>query len=340
MRFLYFLVITLLWVGCNSEPAPAPVSEESKTAVKPIPSLSPSPSPSPQSSPPLEPIPTVVPTVTPTPTPTPVIKIPTLETNFDGTLDELFFGYVLNEGGSVQFKVKDFLADDDWIVKMMLPAGLSKPGPGGSSQLESFSKAFHYGTYAARFKPGSCASTQEGVVSAFFTYYNDGKDYNGNGMVDNSEIDIEILCAEPTVVYLTLWTDYSDDENFRKTTRKINFATGEIKQTTLGQEGQWGLNTKLKSSSLLLPGLNLFSNYRLLGFTWTASSVRFFLNHQGKEIELWNYKNSKNIPQHPAYMMFNVWHNAYHWHNDEPAASPAKNVLMNVDWFQYFHNVQ
>ncbi|MBI2335763.1 MAG: glycoside hydrolase family 16 protein [Deltaproteobacteria bacterium] len=308
---------------------------ESTSPLKPSPSLSPSPSPSPQVSSSLEPMPTVTPTPPPILDPLAKYGEPEIETNFNKGSDLYFFGYALSPGGAGTIGLFDNEAEDDRMAQLLLPANTPLSGPGGSSQLESYKKNYLYGTYVARFKPGSCASLKEGVVSAFFTYYNDGKDYNKNGLVDNSEIDIEILCAEPSTIYMTLWTDYSDDENFLKTTRKLNLKTGEILQTTLGQESKWGLNTKLKWNDDF-PDINLFQNYLIFGFTWQPTYVRYFMVVQDQEYELWKYQNKKFIPQIPAYVMFNVWHNATHWHNDLPASKPNQPVKYNVDWFKLF----
>src|SRR5690606_38896628 len=68
-----------------------------------------------------------------------------------------------------------------------------------------------------------------GVVTGTFTYSSNHADENGNGLPDNDEIDIEVLCAQPHVVWLTIWTDYDGATGaVRKISRAIDMRTGKV----------------------------------------------------------------------------------------------------------------
>lgn len=260
-------------------------------------------------------------------------------------MDTNFFGYVKLSGASVAAGVANTAASDGKTAKLTFPGdpalgSSNRAGPGSyGTHLESEQggKLFKYGTYRARVKAAACATSDEGVVTGVFTYQNDGTDLNANGINDNSELDIEVLCAEPTVIYMTIWTDYTDDNHFQKTTRKINLVTGKYSQTTAGKEGEWGLGTK-GTMSFTLPDLNFTTQFVEMGFTWKADSVRYFLVKDGVEYELWSFTDAsrKLIPQNPGAFMVNLWHNSSHWHNDLPADYPTTEVNIEVDWFKYF----
>ena len=122
------------------------------------------------------------------------------------------------------------MGSSNWAAKLFLPKGVA-PTPNFGPELVS-NKYYYYGNYEARIKTANCSDDPNaGVVSGFFTYFNDGTDKNGNKIPDNSEIDFEWLCAEPNVIYLTMYTDYRNGIDLRKVTREIDIATGEVKLT-------------------------------------------------------------------------------------------------------------
>ncbi len=328
----YLLFFCLILISCEGgEVSP----ENSSATLKNLPSNSNIPSPTPTST--ITPIPTPIPVdpdPKPTPTPSLLPKIFSVFTNFDKKVDDFLSGYAQAYQGFSNFNIFNPAAFDDKIALLTYLGKSTEAGPGYSTQLESFKPDYFYGTYQTRIKTATCASSEEGVVSAFFLYFNDGKDYNKNTWADNIEIDVEILCAEPQTIYMSIWTDYQDDTHFIKNTRKVNLATGNYKQTMPGQEKQWGLNSS-GSLPFALPAIKPNTQFVEIGFEWLENSVRFYLIDQGKEYQLWKYTNSDFIPHHPAYMMFNLWHNASHWHNDLPAQSPSKPVQMAIDYFAH-----
>jgi len=129
-------------------------------------------------------------------------------------------------GGDVSANQHAVEASDQRIVQMLLPKGQAA-GPTQGPNLEFQAGPFLYGTFEARLKTPRCTTKKEGNVSGFFTYFNDGKDQDGNGQADNREIDFEWLCADPESIYLTMWTDYDDASGGqRRVIRKINLARG------------------------------------------------------------------------------------------------------------------
>lgn len=269
-------------------------------------------------------------------------KGPLTQLNQTLVLDDFFKASIRSAGGSVAGGVLETLANDTFVGRLMFPGNEKltsgdNDGPSDySSQFKSDNKGslFLYGTYETRFRAAKCATPAEGVVTGIFTYLSDGKDLNKNGIEDNSEIDIEVLCAEPTVLYLTIWIDYQDS-NFIKTTRKIDLKTGTVSQTPEGKESSYGL----KSTTALtysFPAIDLTNEFIQIGFIWKADSVEYYLVRDSKTYTLWKFEKPTLIPQRAAYFLMNLWHNKEHWHNDAPADYPTKDVTLDIDWFKYF----
>lgn len=269
-------------------------------------------------------------------------KGPLTQLNQSLMLDDFFKASIRSAGGSVAGGVVETLASDTFVGRLMFPGNEKltsgdNTGPSDySSQFKSDNKGglFLYGTYETRFRAAKCATPDEGVVTGIFTYLSDGKDLNKNGIEDNSEIDIEVLCAEPTVLYLTIWTDYQDS-NFIKTTRKIDLKTGTVSQTPEGKESSYGLKS-VTPLTYNFPTIDLTSEFIQIGFIWKADSVEYYLVRDSKTYALWKFEKPTLIPQRAAYFLMNLWHNKEHWHNDTPADYPTKDVTLDIDWFKYF----
>lgn len=191
--------------------------------------------------------------------------------------------------------------------------------------------------YRARVNFAKC-NEGEDLMNGIFVYSNDEvSDTNGNGIVDNNEIDIELLCGSPKKLYMTTWTDYYYDkltktETIRKVTRVIYLDAGEVYQTPLGQENTYDYTkTGEVIPEMALPTLATDDKYYEMGFYWQSTSIRFFIVLNGKEVTLWNYTNPKFIPQNKASMMFNLWYPV--WSNK---AYPASDQSLKVDWFKYW----
>jgi len=57
----------------------------------------------------------------------------------------------------------------------------------------------------------------------------------------------------------------------------------------------------------------------------------------GAEVTLWTLTDPTHIPQRPVTFLYNLWHPAAHWFPSTSAADfPARDVVMHVDWFEFF----
>lgn len=248
---------------------------------------------------------------------------------------------------NVSFGVADAAASDGKVVQLLWPglnnggsADNSKPYP-FATQIATNNTAVGFGTYRARVKLARCAATEE-VVNGIFVYsHPKDTDTNGNGIEDNTEIDIEILCGEPQFINMTIWTDYQDASDTKpaatsRTGRVIDTKTGEV--TEFAAPKKSGVFVKM-DPNLIIPDFPKDQYYEM-GFEWQANSVRFFIVIDNKEVTLWDFKDASIpslIPQNKGAMMFNLWYSKSHWNKTpSPASYAADNAIMSVDWFKYW----
>jgi hypothetical protein len=195
---------------------------------------------------------------------------------------------------------------------------------------------YQFGTYRTRLSYGACAAGEE-TVMAFLGYFNDGRDHDGDGIVDDLEIDVQVACGAPRYMYLTVFTD--DEEppqgtRFRKLTRVVDFTTGDTFDTQAPDSEQYG--PPLNDPLLLAPELLIPGALYELGFEWHEDSIRFFMVIGGVERDLWTLSGVERIPQLPVQLMYNLWHPDTHWYPAEGSADfPANDVIMNVDWLSF-----
>ncbi|SEE83758.1 glycoside hydrolase family 16 protein [Ruania alba] len=234
-------------------------------------------------------------------------------------------------------------AGDGEALRLELPKNAT-PGAGGGAYGESADR-FLYGTFESRLRTADCSSQPDaGVVTGqMFTYFHDGSDSDGDGLPDNSEIDFETLCAQPEVLYMTVWTDYRPSDGAQsRVMRAVNLATGEILSTChyagfgghfcdplAGDEAQ-------PTSIPAVPGFDSSSAYYEYGFTWEPDGVHFWIVAGGQTITLWDYQGpSDRIPQVPAYLLHNVWHTDGWWPEGEPDAverPSVRGIAAHIDW--------
>ena len=253
-----------------------------------------------------------------------------------------WFGLNARSPGKALSNQADTGADDGKALLLQVPAN-AITSPGGGPQAETANKTL-YRTFTGRIKTVDCTGQPDaGVVTGFFTYFNDGSDQNGDGLADNSEIDFEWLCAEPQTIYLTMWTDYNEDKH-KRVGRQINMATGAIKYSSYFEDfgsGQPLTGTENQPKTLAgLPGFNSAARYYEYGFSWSASRVTWWLVHPttGETIVLWDYQgNAGRIPARPSYYMINAWHSNTWSVDTRPTAikTPSSPVSAYVDWTKY-----
>ncbi len=247
-------------------------------------------------------------------------------------------------GSRVLFNVPDAAAGDGRILQLELPPNPSS-GPGGGPEIDTRNRCL-YGHFSTRLKTVDATSQPKvGVVTGYFTYFNDGKDYNNNGLPDNSEIDFEWLAAQPEVVYMTLWTDYRNaDAALRSVGRAVNLKTGQILYTCYFEGfGQCQSLIGPEAEPIViaaLPDYNSATRFYEYGFDWTPSRVTWWMTHPdtGQRLVLWDYRGpAARIPSVPAYYMTNVWYTPG-WYPDgmpEAIERPVSPLSVFVDWTRY-----
>lgn len=263
--------------------------------------------------------------------------------NWENPSDPVFI-LVSHGGSTATAAVPDVTAADGKALELKVAKGAAT-SPAGGSQVETRSP-FLYGTATARIRTADCkAQPDAGVVTGFFTYFNDGSDLNGDGLPDNSELDFEWLCAEPEVIYLTLWTDYRDsDARSRRVGRVLNLAKGTIASTAFKTD--WGAGMILTGPENqpetleAIPGYNSASAYYEYGISWDAGRILLWVNHpkNARRLVLWDYRGpASRIPARASRYMINAWHSSTWTPPGHPEAvkPPANPISVFVDWSAY-----
>ncbi len=239
-------------------------------------------------------------------------------------------------GASITSALPDAAALDGFALELVYPGptAASYTGPAWATQLRS-ATARGYGTYSARLRVA--AAPGRGLISAFFTYFNDGVDHDGDGLVDNHEIDYEFPAAEPAAIYMTVWTAYQLDtggEKFRKFTRKVNLRTGRVWQTPPGGEGTYDL-VEIAPLGWKVRGFMTTRAYRTYRFDWQPTEVTFEIDlEDGQGFRpLWDLTGAPNtvIPTHTAPCYLNLFHNATNWKTGRRAAPPLRPAHYRID---------
>jgi hypothetical protein len=243
-------------------------------------------------------------------------------------------------GGDVGFGVAEPTSADNAIGVLRLPGNPAfgpqdHAYPAYATEIEA-DRIFGYGDFRARVSMARCAADED-AVSGYFLYQNDGGDHDGDGLVDNNEIDIEILCANPSVIHLSVWTDYTsfDGGAFRKVTHSIDLETGDLWESPSDHE--LGLEPAGNDPALHRPGWPDEEAFYELGFDWHADHIRFFLVDGDQELTLWNLTEADRIPSHEMYWLFNLWHSPEHWFSPVGEADyPAEDAFYRIDWARYW----
>jgi hypothetical protein len=241
-------------------------------------------------------------------------------------------------GSSTNFGVQITGATDPSTAELRFPghpeyAATDNMGADYVTQIASPQK-FGFGTYRTRVQLGSCKPTED-AVNAALGFFNDGTDANQNGITDDLEIDFQVLCGTPQNLYLTVFTDYESDTQFRKLSHLIDFSTGTLYDTPSAEKD--GFTKTSTVAAFLRPELFDSTTFYEIGFEWHTASLRFFMVLDGADVTLWTLTDPTHIPQRPVTFLYNLWHPAAHWFPSTSAADfPANDVVMHVDWFEFF----
>jgi len=264
-------------------------------------------------------------------------NMPTYRTDFDAASGWKSTNHL--PGSSTTFGVQVAGANDPNTVEVRFPGHPEYTGTENSGTdylTEVYSpQRFSFGTYRSRARFGSCRSSED-VVGAALGYFNDGGDENGNGITDDVEITWQVLCGTPHYLSLTVFTDNQESPAaFRKLSHVIDFSSGDFFDTpNADREGfvKSGNNPLLVRPELFDP-----AQFYEFGYEWHADSLRFFLVLDGRDTTVWTLTDASHIPQLPVSFIYNAWHPATHWYPATGAAAfPASDVVMNIDWFEYF----
>jgi hypothetical protein len=250
--------------------------------------------------------------------------------------------------------VPDAAQANDGVLEMRLGA---RPGvgPGNGAQIVSTSD-FLYGTFTSRLKTADCsAQPNAGVVTGFFTFFNDGTDTadDFNTLPDNSEIDMEWLCAAPHEIYLTMWTDFDEATSAqRRVLRYIDLRAGTIRRQCYFEE--FGFSnceplTPPESQPPTIPPISNYAphlNYYTYGFTWAPDHVRWWIEVDGQQITLWDYREDpahtsldrrNRIPDIAAKYLTNIWHTTSFLPlgRNQAKQKPRVPISQFIDWTAY-----
>lgn len=231
---------------------------------------------------------------------------------------------------------------------MLLRISPDDPAGAGRGPEISTPELTHFGRYSARFRVPDIQEVQPntGAVVGYFTY----RFTRGYGL---SEIDIEILIADPRLIYIGTWTsDPHNVNNLQRVGRTVNLATGEILYTNYRSYHDGNVDHEFSNNddAALTPrtipsieGFDASKRFYTYGFDWYPDRLTWWIEHPqtGEKIVLWDYTGStpnfSGIPQPPTTYLFNFWH-TNNWSVDTNPASTQKPLypyVLEIDWMSY-----
>jgi hypothetical protein len=232
--------------------------------------------------------------------------------------------------GTITFGAANTGASDGIVANLKRNGGEAQLSPSGAEEIVS-RQAFSFGTFRYRFSLAACAASEE-AVNGLFTYFNDGSKA-ADGLVVNREVDIEILCGEPYLVNLTIWTEYTDDSHLENQSRVVDTRTGTVYVFANDSEGnQTGTESH---PELMMPGFPQAGAFYEMGFTWATDHLTYFMVNGGTTLTLWEATDATRIPQAPMEQHFNLWAPGQHWSTGASAPPPAGAATLALDWFRY-----
>jgi hypothetical protein len=233
--------------------------------------------------------------------------------------------------GTITFGVDDPTASDGKVATLTRTGGQTTLGTGGAEEIVSH-RSFSYGTFRYRFQLASC-TTSEDLVDGIFTYFNDGSTAP-DGLTINREVDIEILCGEPWLINLTIWTEYDSDTQCKNQSRVIDTRTGTV--FVYANDQSSGDQTGMTSApQLMIPGFPAAATFYEMGFTWAPDHLTYFMNVGGSYVTLWDATDATRIPQAPMLQHFNLWAPGISWSTGNKEPPPANDSTLTLDWFRY-----
>jgi beta-glucanase (GH16 family) len=244
-------------------------------------------------------------------------------------------------GSSVTSGVSDSAARDGKALNLTIPTGAGD-SPGNAAEVAT-NKKFLYGSFGSRVRTADCSGQPNtGAVTGIFTYGNDGTDQDGDGLTDNSEIDVEVLCARPDVVNLTIYTDYqASNSKSQRVSRIIDLKAGKVISTCYYTDFSGNCIEVLSGIQNVpttvpaIPGFNSSTSYNDYKIDWTKDRVLFTVtDSSGKKITLWDYQGpTERIPHRSASYLVNFWHTSDWAAHERPGSvrTPTSPLTVSVD---------
>ena len=208
-------------------------------------------------------------------------------------------------GATIAFGAPNGAAGDNAVVELRLP-GLPGAGPDTDSGPDvatqiATRRFMQFGTFRARVSFASCAPTEE-VASAVFAFFNDGSDVNGNGIVDNPEIDFQVLCGTPTFIVLTCWSDFEQatattPERFIKQSHAVDMSTGDGYDTVSESDNAFAKTTT--GGDLVDPGFPAANGFYEVGFDWEPIARAFLHREPGPRDDALDPRRFQGHPAGP-----------------------------------------
>jgi beta-glucanase (GH16 family) len=222
---------------------------------------------------------------------------------------------VTHAGSTAVGGQSDSAATDGKALALTIPAGTGS-SPANAAEVDS-KASYLYGSFSSRVRTADCANQPAtGAVTGIFTYGNDGRDHDGDGIIDNSEIDVEILCARPDILNLTIWTDYDENSDAQqRVSRVIDLKAGRILSTCYltSFDGSCTELSGAENSPATVPavaGFDSSTKYHDYRIDWTADRVNFSVaDDTGQSVTLWDYQGpTTRIPHTSSAYLVNLWH--------------------------------
>jgi beta-glucanase (GH16 family) len=247
--------------------------------------------------------------------------------------------YLPRGGATAASGRSDAAAIDGKVLELTVPA---KAGATPDNAAEVATRQTHlYGSFSSRVRTADCSGQpRTGAVTGIFTYANDGSDHNGDGIADNGELDVEILCARPWEINLTVWTDYEERSDGtspqKRVSRVVDLRTGRVTSTCFftsfdGPCGAVDTAEKQPASITAVPDFDSAAAYHDYRIDWSADRVLFSVSVNGQDRVLWDYRGpSRRIPHTAAAYLVNLWHTDNWTPDGLPSATAAPTAPLTV----------
>ena len=256
--------------------------------------------------------------------------------------------------------VQNVAATDGRVATLSYPAGRpdDEIGPKYSTLLLNDTELLLYGNWEAHLKTPD-AGSGEGIVSAFYTYFNDGNDYNGDTLTDNHEVDVELLNTDRGAIWCSVYTQKNacedgdtgefdnDCTEMDRVSARVDLRTGQIMATAPGMDqGTWDLTEQeglqvTAPSGQFRPILDFdhAAAFYTYGIEWREDRVTWWIEGlpgiEGR-LQLWEVTSGRYgdhaIPSMPSKTMFNLWRTNRDWITQLNATNLSQDVVMEIDY--------